>query len=413
MLTSIAIAATLLSLPSQGAKLIESTDKALETGFLQGHYEEIRTIMLAPDRFLLRVRKLADLPRINQEFVVEVRAECKDPELREWCYAKLKEGSGEERSAAMRGLYRIRSKDDLPAFFAGLGHEDTERWAALALGRLKVEEAIPQLVARLGRSGAGGTGAASGPAHALMMDLKEACRSALIDIGPVALPHVLRLLHPGSDSSAVAEACKIVRRLRAGEATDRVFNVARVRLAQLQATKQPTFEQYMELQELTFTLMQFSDSRSELFEKALAGTRYRTDFGTDLEPDPDHVLKLLGEGAQNVPGLHKVIAHYPERMAAYLRANFERVHANCIVDVIDRIVRSEMNDDDQFHILELAATSAKKDARRAAAYSFAFLPRPEAKPHLLRLMVDPDPAVRRAAFQPAIELIGVPMALGR
>lgn len=415
MLLAIGLAASLLSLPGRGARLLESTDKALDSGFIQGHYDEVKTVMVAPERFLPKVRKLADLPKFDLEFVVELRAECNDPELRTWCHAKLKQGSSEERAAAMRGLYRIGTAEDVPVIIAGLGQEETERWSALALGRLKAKQAVPLLVARLGR-GPASSGAGSAPPGVLTLNLKEACRFALQDFGPDIVPAILPLIQPGSDADAVSAACKIVRRFRAEVARDRVFAVARVRLAQLQATQKPSFEQYMELRELVFTLRQFSDDRAEPFERALADTPYTAERAVDIEPDPLPTLETLlrykpSYGIDSAVG--KVLDHEPQLAAKFIEENFDRIAKENLGELLDRVIRSKIADDDQFRILVTAAKSKVAKARQYACYGFGILLRPESRQQLLQLMLDEDPDVRRQATETASILIGVPMALTR
>lgn len=414
MLVAIGLAATLLSLPMRGERLIESTTKALDTGFIEGHYDEIKTIIMAPNRFLPMVRKLEARPKANLEFIVEVRGECNDPDLRSWCRRKLQEGSSDERAAAMRGLYRIGTVEDVPAMIAGLGQAETERWAALALGRLRVKEAVPLLVARLGRGPGGGAGCA--PPGVLTMNLKEACRYALQDFGPSIVPSILPLIQPGSDSDAVIAACQIVRRFRAEATRDRVFALARVRLAQLQAAKKPTFEQYMEMRELIFTLRQFSDDRAVPFEQALANTRYTTERAVDVEPDPLATLETLlryKPSYGNDSAVGKVLDHEPQLAAKFIEDNFDRIADENLADLLDRITRSNLAEDDQFRIMMLATKSKFARARLYACYGFGLLLRKESCDVLLQLMLDPDPHVRRQATETASILIGVPRALNR
>lgn len=414
MLVAIGLAATLLSLPSRGERLIESTTKALDSGFLEGHYDEVKTIIVARDRFLPMVRRLENNPKTDPEFVVELRAECADPELRFWCRTKLEEGSRAERTAAMRGLYRIGTAEDVPAMIAGLGQEETERWAALALGRLKAKEAVPLLVARLGRGPSGGAGCA--PPGVLTLSLKEACCFALQDFGPQIVGSILPLIHPGSDSDAISGACRIVRRFQAEIARDRVFAVARVRLAQLQASKKPTFEQYMEMRELISTLRQFSDDRAEPFERALAKTRYTAERAKDLEPDPLPTLETLFRYKPHYDidvDVKKVLDHEPELAVDFIKSNLHRITPENQAELLQTIISSKIAEEDQFEIMMLAAKSKIAKARQTACYGFGILLRPESRRMLIQLMLDEDPNVRRQATETASILIGVPMALNR
>lgn len=406
------LAASFLTLPARGARLIDSATKCLESGLLEAQYDEIKTIIVARDRFLPMVRKLENRPKVDLEFVVELRAECHDPELRDWCHAKLAKGSPKERAAAMRGLYRIGVAEDVKDIFIGLEQDSTERWAALTLGRLKVKEAIPLLIGKLGRPQQ--TGGASSPPGLLTVDMPEACQLALQDFGPEVVPYILPLIHPGIDESVIVAACKIVRRFRAGEACDRVYEVAKVRLAQLRSAKKPTFEQYMEMRELIFTLRQFSDPRSTPFEKAIASTRYSTDRGVDLEPDPNACLATLVQPGQPLsPDIRKVLDHEPELAAEYVLANFASIEDSKMPELLHGLVSSSMSKDLQFQVLDLAARSGSALTRRYACDGLGQLLWPAADKTLLRLVIDPDPDVRRQAIEASAILIGVPIALSR
>lgn len=415
MLLALCLAASFVSLPLRGAQLVDSAIKALESGFLEGHTEEVQTIIVARERFLPRVRKLGSLPNVNLEFVVGLRAECKDTELRPWCLDRALHGSVEERRAAMRGLYLVGTQEDVPVIMAGLAHEESARWAALALGRLKAREAIPLLIVGLGRSSPSGA-ANSAPPGALTLSLGEACRNALQGFGPEIVSSILPVIHPGSDAGVVIGACQIVRRFRDKSACEQVYNLARVRHAQLQANKKPRSELYMEMRELVLTLQQFSDARAEPFVRALASTDYAADRSVGLEPDPTSTLaRMLSKKQGNGLGrdVQKVLNHEPNLAAAFIQEHFHGIAAEFLPELLDRLMRSAVNEDDQFRIFALAAHSDDSKVREYAVHGFGTSLRPESRSYLLRLMMDKDPLVRRRARDLAAIVIGVPMALSR
>jgi len=415
MLLALGLAVSIASLPLRGAQLVDSANKALESGFLEGHTEEIQTIIVARERFLPKVRSLGSLPNVDLEFVVGLRAECKDTELRPWCLDRALHGQVEERSAAMRGLYLVGTQEDVPVMMAGLAHEETARWAALALGRLKAREAIPLLIAGLGHPSPGGA-VDSAPPGTLTLSLREACRDALQGFGPEIVSSIRPVIHPGSDAGVVIGACQIVRRFRDKSACEQVYNLARTRLAQLQANKKPRIEHYMEMRELVLTLQQFSDARAEPFVRALASTGYAMDRSVHLEPEPTSTLaKMLSREQGDGLGrdVQKVLNHEPSWAASFIQEHFNSIAAEFLPELLDRLMRSAVADDDQFRIFELAAYSHDSKVREYAVHGFGTSLRPESRSYLLRLIVDKDPLVRRRAMDLAAILIGVPMALTR
>lgn len=400
MLSAFALGLAFLPLQSDGAKLLDEMLTQLEAG--RYDRDSVLTVIAAGPAILPIVRQIHRFLDGDLEYAVELRYECGDPELRTWCLKVLESGGSQERAAGMRGLFRVGTQTDLPVIRKGFGDPNTEVWTAFALGRLKDKQAIPDLVARLGKSG-GNEGASSAAPHVYTGTIKDASVSALIRIGEEAGPAVTAFLERCKDLEGIQNACRVLRSIGYPSCVDALYHAAN-RLAPSASGRgiaQMIFQDVLE------ALAIYGDPRVKDFlgDDASVSVPKRVPLqGTNNLAR--RLETLITSRYWDAAEATYLLNSHPLETHAFLKSYFSSTSMGQISIVLESLAE---NDESALAgpIWTELAHSKNSEVRTYLASSLRF----NRSPVALSLMADPDPEVRKKAREAAAIHYGVPMAM--